>query len=587
MVDTLVLRWTVTVVLLFSLAVMAFGFTRRTLRLAMPLIVSAVGLLWVPGLPDLLARWQWAILGLVAIVGLDWIAAWRGSPGVDVAKPVEFDTPATKELLTELGFRLPAVALRKPAGVPGGTSGDQVATIVSASEVKGGTLVAALIRLAELFTASPRRYVVRLRAERCADFDSVLTDEVATDPLLWVTVDVRSRRTDSSVAVTTFDRVRLSDAGEHAAAFVAAAVLARDRSTPRWILPVRERAEDLAQFLLGPPAPAAGATYEQVVADRRIRRDRLASVARDGAAAGIVRYELAMLDDLCGLPLAALRLHARTVAENPRFRRAQYRLGLSLVMAAGDALASCWLPDRNDREHRDIVTYLRRAGMSLAPTARSDAPEDLCRFRHALLVHAERQLTDYRAALTWPKMIASCLWRRSERSSWLTLMKSWSEWRRQVAVAESALLFCRARNRQIDGGVADSVFVRQARDQADRLCARIGGTDQWQHAYNLACTLTLTVADRDHAPAPERKADLARVLDLLRLVADAPDNPLASEWIGRDPDLKPLHADPRFRDFLRDQIRRDFPRSTPPGDEPEDVDWFAWQVDVAREGRRG
>ncbi|NKQ52671.1 hypothetical protein HFP15_07230 [Amycolatopsis sp. K13G38] len=544
-----------TAVLLLALAVVGRNFTRRTLRAVAAIVLLAGALVWYFRL--LAPPPAWPVFAAALVLGYyvsETFAAHREPPGVDVAVPLDRDNDQTKDLLTELGFRLPAVSLHRPAAVPGGTSGDQVATIVQASEVRGGALAAALIRLAGMLIPLPRRYVVRVRAERC---DYASATSTTANPWLWMTVDVRDQRGNASIAVTTFDRTRLSDAAEHAAAFVAATVLHGDPATPRWLLPVRERAEDLAKYLLGPPEPAVGAAYAAILPDRADRMARLSIVARDGAAAGIVRYELAMLEDLCGHPLAALRLHARTVAENPRFRRGQYRLGMSLVMAAGEAVRWRWLPEHRTGEHDDIVVYLRRAGMTIALPESAGQVDD---FRRALLDLGQAQLREYRRALRFGDLARTSLRRRSERGSALPYLKSAAMRRQTIAVADSALLLCRARRDQLDDRLDGSVALEQARREAELLLAPAGPGRQWQYAYNLACILAM------------RPGDLRLVLGLLRLAADSPSNPRASEWIGRDPDLQALHGDERFLAFLRDQVRRDFPGGDGPC--PAEGDWF-------------
>ncbi|HJQ48044.1 MAG TPA: hypothetical protein VJ870_17250 [Amycolatopsis sp.] len=569
----------ITAALLVVFGVTGWGFTRRTLRIAALTFVLTGALLAYFRLVAAPPDWP-VFLGALVLgyLGSEMLAARREPPGVDVASPLEHDNAETKELLTELGFRLPAVTLRRPAAAPGGSSGDQVASIVEASDARGSALAAAVIRLAEKVMPLPRRYVVRLRAERCDASEPQLVK--TTDPLLWMTVDVRDHRSNASIAVTTFSRTKLSDAAEHAAAFVAATVLRGDPATPGWLVPARERADDLAKFLLGPPSPAVGASYQEVLADRNDRLERLSSVARHGPASGAVRYELAMLDDLRGEPLAALRLHARTVAENPRFRRGQYRLGMSLVMAGGDALAGRWEPQRLDRDHVDIATYLQRAGMTIDPVAESADAADVWRHRRRLLELGERQLAGYRRTLRLGTILWTSLVRRDERGPWMPVIKSRRARKQASAVADTALLLCRARRDDLEGRLATSRYLRRARSAADALLAPGGPAQQWQYAYNLACVLAMRTG-RPYDNGDRKTTDLRQVLRLLQLAADSPDNPRASEWLGRDPDLHVLHGDPLFVDFLHEQIRRDFaPPDAPP--QPAEAEWFADQVQAAQ-----
>jgi hypothetical protein len=102
-----------------------------------PLVASAQ-----PVLPGVVG---WGILlGLCAGV-LVWFDTWsarREEPRVEVAKApeAEADNPELNDrraVTEELRFRLPAVFVRTPATMPGGLTLDNLASMVSESDVKG------------------------------------------------------------------------------------------------------------------------------------------------------------------------------------------------------------------------------------------------------------------------------------------------------------------------------------------------------------------------------------------------------------------------------------------------------------------
>jgi hypothetical protein len=66
------------------------------------------------------------------------------------------------ELAAELRFRLPAVEVRAPPVVPGGSTPNGLASIAENSGVQGSGLAGAMIRVAGMLWPSPRRYQVRV-----------------------------------------------------------------------------------------------------------------------------------------------------------------------------------------------------------------------------------------------------------------------------------------------------------------------------------------------------------------------------------------------------------------------------------------
>ena len=522
---------------------------------------------------------------------LDKLSTLSEPPQVSVAEPADTDTPEVRQLLTELRFRLPSVAVRRPAPVPGSSRGDKVAAVVEATEADAGKILGGLIRLWAVLTPSPRRYVARLYAERCCNSDASVLDGLKTDPLLWVTVDLRDQRTETSVAVATFEPTKLSDAAERAAAYVAAVVVRKDPSVPGWTKNGPDRADDLAAYQLCPPVPGYGHSYAEVRANRGERRRHLEPVVRNGRVSAVVRYELAVLDELDGRPLDALRLHARNRAEYPRFRDGRYRLAMSLTMAAGDSVARPTKDKDKDnpppqRLLDDIAHWLDHIRRRRQPALPHPVDLRTRQAREAMLDLAEREFIAYRWSLALLPL--SVLFRRSERAAVAPSGTAWRTWHARREAAHTALFLCRARRAQLRGEPMPTLtwarhgwdLYSWARGEADRLAARPAKrTFPWQHAYNLACLLALPLPSDATVLNERQRSDFRRVLGLLTLVTESPNSHGLVEWIGRDPDLAVLHEHGGFIDFVRERIARDYsPQATRL---PADADWFVGQVHAA------
>jgi hypothetical protein len=208
--STAYLGWAGLALVFLVLSGLAYGFSRRTLRVAVivtlvagAVVVTRIGLVHggshsgnfaaafltgedrliqvlfspvmptgprpVPPGPGGAA----ALLLLLAagFAALDTVCAKREQPRVLVADPrsepggsPEPGHPypgGQRALLEELKFRLPAVEVRKPATMPGGSTFDTLASLVSDSGGAGAKATAAFMQAVHALEAQPRTYEVR------------------------------------------------------------------------------------------------------------------------------------------------------------------------------------------------------------------------------------------------------------------------------------------------------------------------------------------------------------------------------------------------------------------------------------------
>jgi hypothetical protein len=106
-------------------------------------------------------RWQPPTVDTSALGGDKPGTQKSSAPGDDEADRQRWQD----ELVAELRFRLPAVEVRAPPLVPGGSTPNGLASIAENSGVDGGRLAGAIIRLAGMLWPKPRRYKVRVWVE--------------------------------------------------------------------------------------------------------------------------------------------------------------------------------------------------------------------------------------------------------------------------------------------------------------------------------------------------------------------------------------------------------------------------------------
>jgi hypothetical protein len=281
------------------------------------------------------------------------------------------------ELAAELRFRLPAVEVRAPPVVPGGSTPNGLASIAENSGVQGSGLAGAIIRVAGMLWPSPRRYQVRVWV-KCADHpaaansggrngqgdpprtgDGAAGGEKQAVASMRVTVGIEDARTGGSIATKTLAARNVGDAAARVAAYVARQIFREDPTVPPWSIGSFD-GSDLAALLrtkqqhelIDSPEDAHRARCRQIY--------ELENAVCNSPGAGVARYELALLYDLEGRHTEALWLHAFNREQYPRFFRGRYRLGMSLEMIANPEFRP-WDKEAADKlgESLDILDRCR------------------------------------------------------------------------------------------------------------------------------------------------------------------------------------------------------------------------------------
>jgi hypothetical protein len=545
-------------------------------------------------------RIGWLVIVVLLVLGYRVLEAWalrHQAPCLDVSALTSdrqddagTDAQTGKQmhdwLVSELKFRLPAVEVRSPAILPGGSRPSGLASIAEATGVSGAGLAGAIIQFFGMVWPNPARIQVRVWVER--------TPRVAgIDDVTQVTVSLADSRSGVAIATKTLAAGNLDDAVDAVAGYVARHIFARDRTVPPWSASATDGA-DLAALLharrvRGYPECRNGIRGAW---DRQI--EILEGVARGNLCSGVVRYELAQLYDLTGKHVEALLLHAANREQYPEFYRGRYRLAMSLEILAN--------PD-SGLDETDMAT-LKEALRILDRCRGTDAVADkICENgqpgqpdwpRSLLLDTAWEELQGIQRYLTRRHIIWGSFRHRNERA----VLKPYRRPRHRQAFHDGvrvAQLLVAVRRTQI-GEARDSDKLSQAGAIA-RIAAAISGdskdfanvlhgfpartakqqpigtrqltrrwpwqcsTPSWPAAYNLACAYAALAASTDN----KTKLDpLARkVVRSLEFAICNPECEMErpSEWIGNDPDFNCLHQtkNDHFMAFLCDQRKRDYP----------------------------
>jgi hypothetical protein len=528
----------------------------------------------------------------------------------------------TRQVITEeLKFRLPAVAVRSPASMPGGSTLASLATVVSDSEVQGSRLTAALMQAVHALEARPRIYEVQIFVDHCNDDGTV-------NPMgekVLVTVDLRDARNGQTLATRILAPCPVAEAPEKVAGFTARWVFRDDPSTPAWATGSYD-GEDLSAYLLAQEIRSASRTYHAYADCRRRQRKILAGAVWRSPNAGLVQYELAALDDLDGRTVHALRLHLDNRVHNPRFLPARYRLAVSLA-GLGGAVTDKWPADPSQAGgqadpadqaeppaliREEIACKLAWSGLLRTIRGRQfralDLPShgassaearhkaitgllltahpnqvQLDKISQVLLMLACQELRAYRRRMRASWLLWGALIHRQERTAYLELLRTGPNWRRhprrRMATLRVALtgLELALRCTTNHDGAEEAVRATQARIRRqlglDRVLDRGGrwvyGRLPWQAVYNAACLYAMT-APPDHVLRDSAAKDAVK---LLRLAVTDPacelDRP--AEWIGADPSLAKLRGMPVFDAFVRERAKLDFEPAKRP---PHNPSWF-------------
>lgn len=345
------------------------------------------------------------------------------------------------QLAHELKFRLAAIEVRAPAILPGGSRTGGLASIAETSGVSGAGMAGAVIRFVGSIWPSPRQLQLRIWVEPQAKPAGRDTGTKAQEePGTKVTIYLENPRNGTTVATKTIVGADINEAASLVAGYVAWQVFTQDPSAPPWCHG-RADGRDLSALLLARLERTRTETDEVMQASREAQIGQLWQWASTGRSAGIVRYELAQLLDLGGHHLDALRLHALSLDQYPRFYRGRYRLGMSLEMIAGPGLRFCY--DDNTRQqldeilgtlHRHPLTGSAERRLTRDRLTRRDTCEvgDLVQcvddetrctlsasLRLDLLTAAMQVLREVRVQLTLRHVVWATFRHRNERAVWL------------------------------------------------------------------------------------------------------------------------------------------------------------------------
>lgn len=263
-------------------------------------------------------RIGWLVIVVLLVLGYRVLEAWalrHQAPCLDLPALTSdrqddagTDAQSGKQrhewLVSELKFRLPAVEVRSPAILPGGSRPSGLASIAEATGVTGAGLAGAIIRFFGMVWPNPARIQVRAWVERTKGVAGI-------DDVTQVTVSLTDPRSGVSIATKTLAAENLDDVVDAVADYVARHIFARDRSVPPWSASATDGA-DLAALLRarrvrGYPeyrSGIRGAWDEQI--------EILEGVARANLGSG-VRYELASLYDLTGKHVVPMQCFSSSI----------------------------------------------------------------------------------------------------------------------------------------------------------------------------------------------------------------------------------------------------------------------------------
>ncbi len=545
----------------------------------------------------------WLVIVALLVLGYRALEAWtlrRQAPCLDTseltrhrqdneagaATNIQTGKQLHERLGAELKFRLPAVEVRSPAILPGGSRPSGLASIAEATGVDGAGLAGAIIRFFGMIWPSPPRIQVRAWVEQTPG--PVSTDNGVTR----VTVSLADPRSGASVATKTLAAENLDAAAAAVAGYVARHIFARDRTVPPWSTSATDGA-DLAALLRARQVRAYPESHSGIRSAWKRQIEILEGVAHGNLCAGVVRYELAQLYDLTGRHVEALLLHAANREQYPRFYRGRYRLAMSLEMLTNPESG---LEETDTTKRKEVLRILGQYRLSDEDADRIDdgqagPPNGL---GPSLLAASWQELQAIEHYLTWRRIILGAFLHRNERS----VLRPYRQPRHRQAFHDgvrAAQLLVAVRQAQMPGA-EDVGKLCHARAIA-RITAAISGDSKvfakvlpefpsktakqktvparlrtrllpwqcsspsWPAAYNLACAYA-ALADRE-ANHRQRKLLVSKVVGSLEFAICNPECEMErpSEWIGNDPDFNRLSGGKniRFMKFLDEQWKRDYP----------------------------
>jgi len=573
----------------------------------------------------------WIVIAVLLVIGYRELEAWalhnqarsldtsaladgRADSKADDPSSVDEDAVSDKadydRLAAELKFRLPAVEVRAPAILPGGSRAGGLASIAEASGFAAGGLAGAIINFFGMLWPGPRRLRVRVWIEPATD----KTGNKSRDRR--VTVHLDDPRTGMSIATKTLAACDIDNAASGVAGYVARHIFTGDRTAPPWCTGAAD-GRDLAALLLARQVRSYPDLEKEVCVARHRQIAILEGVTRSPQCAGVTRYELGQLYDLTNRHIEALLKHAVNRAQFPRFYRGRYRLAMSLEMIA-NAHSGVRIR-KDDVEHFNLILEIlwkcgvlkgKRPVLEEPGSGDAELPDDL---RERLLKAAWKELLAVRWYLSLPMILWHSFWRRAERS---ILRPYWRLPYRQAfhdgVYAALMLVAVRRAEVELDRGPCrparartslrvataitgdgtafgqvlgiGSVLMRLERrlqpvtkTLRTRHWYRRYRSRSWQAGYNLACAYAAVmqadaISEADREPARLRTLT-EHIVTCLEFAVCNPECEIErpGDWIGNDPDFSFLHCRRRdekedtwqayepFRKFLEIQKLRDYP----------------------------
>lgn len=436
--------------------------------------------LWSSGHAPAPGRLGWSVIAVALLLGYRQAEKWalhRQAPQLDTTKLTDGQPSIAGDgsgdgggdsgptagqrhdwLAAEVKFRLAAVDVYSPPILPGGTRSDGLASIAEASGVSGGGLAGAVIRFVGALWPAPRRYELRVWVEgtprgeprrpngpqaAIAQARTALrvgrggADRARREPArpTRVTVEINEPRTGGTIASKTIVAADIDDAASMVAGYVARQVFVRDPASAPWVYGAAD-GRDLGALLLARQERVYVESADDVQASRRRQIELLLNVTGADRCAGVVRYELAQLEDLERDHLAALRLHAMNREQYPRFFRGTYRLCMSLAMISNPEFPVSY-PASARSILDETLDVLYRAGVAnkdrcdpgdihpkdrdIHPGGNDQAPGPHVlshELRETLLGAARLDLRTLRHQLAFPVVVWNTFWHRDERAVW-------------------------------------------------------------------------------------------------------------------------------------------------------------------------
>ena len=620
-------------------------------------------------------RLGWSVIAVALLLGYrqaENLAMRRQAPQLDTAQLTDGQPSIAGVgsagqwhdwLAAEVKFRLAAVDVYSPPILPGGTRSNGLASIAEASGVSGAGLAGAIIRFLGALWPTPRRYELRVWVEgtprrpaartggaraaitqagtALAKTAKAVTIQAGTPKAVTVqagtvrdtegggtasatrvTVELDEPRAGRTVASKTIAAETIDEAASMVAGYVARQIFSRDPASPTWCYGASD-GRDLGALLLARQERVYVESADDVRASRVRQIELLWSVTGADRCAGVVRYELAQLEDLEREQLIALRLHAMNREQYPRFFRGTYRLCMSLGMIANPdytifnpAAARVILDETLDILYRAGRTAIDHCGEAdIHVEAGSSGPSVLSyALRETLLRSAQRDLRVIRRQLSFPVIAWNTFWRRAERAVWRPYWRltTRQDFRDGVCVAELLVAVkhrlnerCLAQRGEQPAGRRPGFIERlRQRKGLHVVSALVGDSaavrtvlwapfDAWpqagQGSAGRARAAGWIPPTRDRARwlpwqartaswqaayntacvyavlVQQHLADEDQVVASLRRVVLNRDSGLERphDWISNDPDFAPLlrhdSSYPKIRAFLEAQERRDYP----------------------------